>query len=187
MSLGGGVKLIVGLGNPGRTYLSTRHNIGFLVINRLSKTYGIKMKIDSRTQSQVGDGLIEGRRIILAKPLCFMNLSGSSISLLLRRYNLNYEEMLVICDDLDLSWGKIRLRAKGSSAGHRGVESIIRSLGRSGFSRLRIGIGRPERRKIDVKDYVLGRWTQKEKENLDACIERAVNYCRVWVTSGRVL
>jgi PTH1 family peptidyl-tRNA hydrolase len=178
------MRLIVGLGNPGRIYKYSRHNIGFLLIDRLTKRWGIKIKPDLTTRSCVGRGSIEDREVILAYPLCFMNLVGHSIKLLLMKYDLKpQEDMLIACDDLDLEWGKIRIRPRGSSGGHKGVESIIKALGGSDFARLRIGIGRP-RHKKEVVDYVLNSWTRNEKKQLNGYLERAADCCETWIVGG---
>ena len=178
------MRLIVGLGNPGRTYKYSRHNIGFLLIDRLSKRWGIKINRDITTKSCLGRGRIEGREVILARPLCFMNLSGHSVKLILAKFNLNPgENMLVVFDDLDLEWGKIRIRRRGGSGGHKGVESIIKALGSSDFTRLRIGIDRPTQKK-KVVDYVLSNWTKKEKGQLSGYLERAADCCKTWAILG---
>ena len=170
------MKLIVGLGNPGRIYKYSRHNIGSLLIVKLAKKWGIKIKRDFTIRSCLGMGRIEDKEVILAYPLCFMNLVGQSIQLLLRKYKLNArDDVLVVLDDLDLELGKIRIRSRGSSGGHKGIKSIINVLGYSDFARLRIGIGRPQRskqlsrqhQKKEVVDYVLGSWTRKERDRLD--------------------
>ena len=186
------MRLIIGLGNPGRTYKYSRHNIGFLLIDRLRKSWRVKLKRDAKARSYLGKGSIEGKEVILARPLCFMNLSGQVVNLLLKKYDLNPEYMLVVFDDLDLEWGKIRIRPGGSSGGHKGVESIIKTLHSSNFARLRIGIGRPRLAKTlcesgqrkKVIDYVLSSWTRKEKDQLSENLERAVDCCKSWVIWG---
>ena len=187
------MKLIVGLGNPGRIYKYSRHNIGYLLIDRLSKMWSIKIKRDLATKSCWGEGRVEDKEVILARPLCFMNLVGHPISLLLKKYGLKpQEDMLVVLDDLDLEWGKIRIRSKGSSGGHNGIKSIINVLGSSDFARLRIGIGRPRTSKglckirydKSVVDYVLSSWTHREKDQLSECLERGVDCCETWVIWG---
>jgi len=177
------MKLIIGLGNPGRAYKYSRHNIGFLLIDKITKRWGIKIKRDLTTRSYLGKGKIENKEVILARPLYFMNLSGQGVNLLLKKYDLSTEDMLVAVDDLDLEWGEIRIRPKGSSGGHKGIESIIKTLDSSDFARLRIGIGRP-RRKQEVIDYVLSSWTRKEKNELGAYLERAADCCKTWVIWG---
>jgi len=175
--------LIIGLGNPGRIYKHSRHNVGFLIIDRLAKNWGIKIKPDKVMRFSIGKGKVGGKDVILAKPLCFMNLSGYLVKHLLDKLNLSpQEEMLVVCDDLDLEWGKIRIRPRDSSAGHKGVESIIKSLGCSDFARLRFGIGRPQKTK--VVEYVLSSWTKNEKRELGDYLERAADCCETWVIWG---
>jgi PTH1 family peptidyl-tRNA hydrolase len=178
------VKLIVGLGNPGRIYADSRHNIGFSVIKTLSTIYKIPLKKDSNTSSLSGKGQIEGKNVILAQPLTFMNLSGIAVSALLKKYKVDLENLLVICDDLDLGFGIIKVKSSGSSAGHRGLDSIIGSLENEGFPRLRIGIGRAVKNSQEPADYVLSPFTKREKVALKGIIARACDCCRVWVTEG---
>ncbi|MGD9014444.1 MAG: aminoacyl-tRNA hydrolase [Candidatus Omnitrophota bacterium] len=178
------MRLIVGLGNPGEAYKHNRHNVGFLLIDRLSKDWRIKIKRDLTTWSYWGRGRVENKQVILARPNCFMNLSGHVVKLLLRKSGLNpQEDMLVVFDDLDLELGNLRIRPKGSAGGHKGAGSIIKTLGNSDFARLRIGIGRPSPKK-EIVDYVLGNWTQKERKQLIGDLERAADCCKIWVTSG---
>lgn len=177
------MKLIVGLGNPGRTYKYNRHNIGFLLIDRLSKNWRIKVKRDQRNRFRLGKGRVEDEEVILACPLCFMNLSGRCVELLLAKYCLNPQHMLVVFDDLDLRWGEIRIKPRGGSGGHKGVESIVKILGSSDFPRLRIGIGRPGQKK-KVIDYVLSSWTQRERNKLGGYLGRAAECCKTWVLGG---
>lgn len=186
------MKLIVGLGNPGRVYKYTRHNIGFLLIDRLHREWGIKVKKDIAVKSCLGKGSIDEEEVILASPLCFMNLAGHSVKLLLKKYNLQLKDILVVFDDLDLVWGKIRIRPSGSSGGHKGVESIIKALGSSDFARLRIGINRPvlgkkltrNTRDREIMDYVLSNWTRRERAQLDINLEQAADCCKTWAVSG---
>ena len=184
------MKLIVGLGNPGRIYKYSRHNIGSLLIDKLSKKWGVRIKSDQRLKSRWGKGIFEDKEVILAYPLSFMNLSGYSVSLILRKFDLRYEEdILIVYDDLDLEYGRIRIRPRGDAGGHKGLDSIIRTLGSSNFSRLRIGIGRPpqikkiceSKRKKEIVNYVLGSWTRQERSQLGEYLERAADCCRAWV------
>jgi len=177
------VKLVIGLGNPGRIYSESRHNIGFSVIKALSKIYKIPLKKDN-TFSLSGKGKIEGENLILALPLTFMNLSGIAVSALTKKYKIDLDNLLVVCDDLDLDFGVIKIRPSGSSAGHRGLGSIIDSLGSQGFSRLRIGIGRPLRDNTDASSFVLSSFAKKEKGKIKEIIENACDCCRVWVKKG---
>lgn len=187
------IKLIVGLGNPGRIYTDSRHNIGFAVIKSLSQIYKAPLKKDNHTFSLSGKGRIEDENVILALPLTFMNLSGDAVSALIRKYKIGkprscaqgrgLPDLLVVCDDLDLKFGAMKIRPSGSSGGHNGLQSIIDSLGSREFSRLRIGIGRPQDR-ICAADYVLSPFNKKEKNNLKEIIEDACDCCRAWLTKG---
>jgi PTH1 family peptidyl-tRNA hydrolase len=177
------MKLIVGLGNPGRIYTDSRHNIGFSLVKSLSKSYGILIGKDKLVFSLSGKGKIEGQNIILSMPLTYMNLSGIAISALLRKYKIELDNLLVVCDDLDLEFGRIKLRPAGSSGGHNGLKSIIDSLKTQDFSRLRIGIGRP-RKDIDSSRYVLSPFAKEERHMLKGVIKEATDCCQVWVTKG---
>lgn len=177
------MKLIVGLGNPGKEYIDTRHNIGFTVIDVLSKEYGIKLKGEAGLYSLVAKGKIEGNDIVLAKPLTFMNLSGVAVKALIKRYKLDLADLLVVCDDMDLELGRLKIRPQGSSAGQKGVGSIIEYLETDNFTRLRIGIGRPGGN-IDPSRYVLSPFNKKEKQNSQEAIEKACQCCQAWITDG---
>jgi PTH1 family peptidyl-tRNA hydrolase len=178
------VKLIVGLGNPGRIYRDSRHNIGFSVVKALSKIYRIPLKKDNHTFSLSGKGKIKGENLILALPLTFMNLSGIAVSALLKKYKINLENLLVVSDDLDLGLGVIRIRRAGSSGGHRGLSSIIDALGSQSFCRLRIGIGGSVRKDINTTSFVLSPFTRMEREKIKEIIENACDCCSIWVTRG---
>ena len=156
------MKLIVGLGNPGTGYTHNRHNIGFMCINRFARKHGIRFA-RKQGQARVGEGEAAGTKLILARPQTMMNLSGRSVSLLVKRHKISPEDLIIIHDDLDLPTGKIRIRQGGGSAGHKGIESIIACLGNSDFIRIRVGIGRPDDmnnevtdRNAEVIDHVLG-------------------------------
>ena len=176
------MKLIVGLGNPGNLYVHSRHNVGFLVVRTLARAHKILLKKEKGILSLSGKGRIEGQNVILAMPLTFMNLSGIAVAGLLKRYKINPSNLLVACDDLDLSLGRLKIKSSGSSGGHRGLKSIIESLKMDGFARLRIGIGRPLR--TDISAYVLSHFSKKEKVTLSEIIERASGCCEVWVEKG---
>ncbi|RKY32789.1 MAG: aminoacyl-tRNA hydrolase [Candidatus Omnitrophota bacterium] len=177
------MKLIVGLGNPGRVYINSRHNIGFAVIKALAKTSKIKFKKDKNTLSLKGRGKIAGFDVILAMPLTFMNLSGISVKALLEKYNLDLGELLIVCDDLDLNFSRLKIRASGSSAGHKGLESVIENLGSLKFARLRIGIGRPQK-SMGAAEYVLASFGKNEKKHLPRIINDACACCLSWVSEG---
>ena len=137
------MRLIVGLGNPGLKYSRNRHNIGFMCLNRFARKHGIRFA-RKQSQARIGEGEITGTKLILARPQTMMNLSGNSISRLVKRYKIDPADMIIIHDDLDLPLGKIRVRQGGRSAGHKGIESIIACLENSDFIRIRVGIGRPD-------------------------------------------
>jgi PTH1 family peptidyl-tRNA hydrolase len=165
------VKLIVGLGNPGAAYRLTRHNVGFMVTDRLAHRH--RISFDSRKfKSIFGLGRIDGRRVILAKPMTFMNLSGPSVRDLAHFFSLDKENLLVIHDDIDLVFGKIKIKQKGGDGGHKGVKSLVEVFGSGAFARVRIGIGRPDT-KQEVKGYVLSRFDASQEEVLDEVITMA--------------
>lgn len=174
--------LIVGLGNPGREYRSTRHNIGFMAVDTLAKELGAGM---TRMQSKalVGQAAVDGKKVILVKPQTYMNLSGQAVASLVRFYKVPLEHLLVVHDELDLPYGTIRLRPGGGSAGARGMGSIIEKLGTQEFPRLRLGIGRPLGR-MDPVDYVLQEFSRAEQEMLPQVLERAASAARSFVEHG---
>lgn len=155
------MKIIAGLGNPGREYEGTRHNIGFSVIEQLADQYNISMT-EKKHKAVYGRGMIEGEKVILLKPQTYMNLSGESIVDAVHYYKIDPEEdLIVIYDDIDLDPGRIRIRAKGSAGGHNGVKNIITNLGTQIFPRIRVGVG-AKPRGWDLVDYVLGRFSGDE-------------------------
>lgn len=165
--------LIVGLGNPGEEYAGSPHNLGFLVVDRVAERNGIRIrKPDSA--ALVGDGQIAGRTVKLAKPQTFMNLSGGAVRRLLEKYELTPAELVVVYDDLDLPWGSLRIRPKGSAGGHNGMKSVIGSIGTDDFTRVRLGIhpGHPIREGRD-KDYVLAPIKRVRKQELDELLDNA--------------
>lgn len=179
------MKLIVGLGNPGRIYAGSRHNIGYSVVKLIAQDYGVTLKKESRIPALSGRFSLGNEGVLLALPLTFMNLSGLAVSSLVKKYKISLGNLLVVCDDLDLEFGRIRLKDSGSSAGHRGVESVIEALKSSEFSRLRIGIGRPTISPyIDVSEYVLSPFTETERKQVRQIIEKAVASSQAWVTKG---
>ena len=177
------MKLIIGLGNPGILYRNSRHNIGFQVIQSLAKVKKTALKKERSASALSAKARIEGVDAVLAVPLTFMNLSGGAVKLLLKKYKINLEDLLVICDDLDLEFGRIKLQPHGSSAGHRGIQSIIDFLGSSEFCRMRIGIGRPKG-DLEASEYVLAHFNKKENTRLPAIINNALDCCRSWTLAG---
>ncbi len=161
--------VIVGLGNPGAKYVRTRHNMGFHCIIRLAHHHGLEFT-KKRSQAHVAEGHIAGQRVALVKPMTYMNLSGQAVSSLRSWYNITpSEQLLVVYDDVDLPFGKLRLRQRGSAGSHNGMKSIVEQLGSQNFPRLRVGIGQPPEG-WDIVSYVLGRFTQNEENALlDIC------------------
>lgn len=176
------VRIIVGLGNPGKRYVQTRHNAGFWVVDQLSQRWNIRPN-SRKFQAIVAEGHYLGEKIILAKPQTFMNLSGESVRKIVNYWNIDSENLLVIFDDFALPKGQIRLRSKGSSGGHKGVTSIIDMLGTDTFARLKIGIG-PIPEHISAPDYVLTELKQTEIETYQEIISRSADAVEVWVNSG---
>ena len=178
-----GIKLIVGLGNPGLIYAGSRHNIGFAVLKSLARSLKINFKRDSLVSSLVARGKLIQRDLVLALPQSYMNLSGIAVKALLKKFKVDLKDLLVVCDDLDLELGKIKIRPQGSSGGQRGMESIIAHLGTQDFCRLRIGIGRPKNSQ-DAAKYVLSGFLRNEKTAVKQIEEDAVNCCMSWVENG---
>lgn len=178
-SSGTRMKLIVGLGNPGREYELTRHNIGFMAIDELAKRWNISLN-EQKFKGVFGAGFVNGEKVILLKPLTYMNLSGESIRPLMDYYKIDVEDFVVMYDDLDISVGKLRLRMKGSAGGHNGVKSTISHLGTQEFQRIRMGIDRPKNG-MKVVDYVLGRFTSEEIPDVNHSIEKAADACEEWL------
>ncbi|RFU62645.1 aminoacyl-tRNA hydrolase [Peribacillus glennii] len=172
------MKIFVGLGNPGKQYEKTRHNIGFEVIDRLSALWQIPLD-QAKHKGIYGTGMVSGEKVLLLKPLTYMNLSGESISAVMDFFKVELADIVILYDDLDLPVGKIRLRQKGSAGGHNGIKSTIAHLGSQEFNRIRIGIGRPVGR-IPVVDYVLGRFSQEEWGEMGKVIDRCAEACEDW-------
>ena len=174
--------LIVGLGNPGRDYRDNRHNVGFMLIDRLAARLGVAF---SRMESRalVTKGEHAERRIILAKPQTFMNLSGQAVGALARYYKIPLENLIIAYDEVDLPFGSLRIRASGGSGGHKGISSVIERLGTEDIPRLRIGISRPPGRK-EAADYVLQDFTNSECKELPAILDQAVEAVLVFIEQG---
>jgi len=165
--------IIVGLGNPGRQYENTRHNIGFRCIDRLAEKYNISV-LECKHRALIGKGYIEGQKVILAKPQTFMNLSGESVRDILNFYKVEPDtQLIVVYDDISLAVGALRIRKKGSAGGHNGIKNIIAQTGTDIFKRIKIGVGE-KTKGYDLADYVLGHFTQAENKEMDAACDRAV-------------
>jgi len=174
--------LIIGLGNPGKEYRDTRHNIGFMVVDRLAVRLNLSF---TRTQSKalITDGRFQGQRIYLAKPQTFMNASGQAVAALLKFYKIPLKNLLVAYDDVDLPFETIRIKPSGGSAGHRGMKNIIQQLGSDEFPRLRLGVGRSFGSK-QAADYVLKPFSKEESEFLSSYIDRAAEATLAYITEG---
>ena len=165
------MKIVVGLGNPGRQYTGTRHNIGFMVVGRLASIHSLAFS-RKKFKAELAAGMVEGEDVLLVKPQTFMNLSGEAVGSVVRFYKRELSDLLIVYDDVDLPLGKIRLRPDGGSAGHNGIKSIITDLGSDKFPRLRVGI-RGAFVYDDLSDYVLSKFTSDERAELDENIDRA--------------
>jgi PTH1 family peptidyl-tRNA hydrolase len=174
--------LIVGLGNPGREYRANRHNIGFMLIDRLAERLGVRFtRLESKALVTKADH--QGARLILAKPQTFMNLSGTAVGSLIRFYKVPIDHIIVAYDDVDLPIGILRIRPDGGSAGQKGMASIIERLGSQNFARLRIGIGRPPGR-TEAAEYVLEDFSKSDLEIIQPALDRGVEAVFTFITSG---
>lgn len=186
------MKLIVGLGNPGQNYADNRHNVGFVCLNHFARTQGISFD-KKQGRARIGTGEIAGDKGVVAKPQTYMNRSGQSVSLLINKFDVSLDNLIVIHDDLDLPLGKIRIRQGGSSGGHKGVGSIITELGCQDFIRIRVGVGRPLRNEAatesegEVISYVLSDFTPDEKQAITQVIPTVSEAILCLLTEGPVV
>ena len=175
--------LIVGLGNPGKQYEHTRHNIGFDVMDALAEKYNISIS-EKKHKALCGKGVINGVKVVLAKPQTYMNLSGESVAELVNYYKMDpEEEMIVIYDDISLAPGNLRIRKKGSAGGHNGIKNIIAHLGTQEFPRVRIGVGEKPAR-MDLADYVLGHFTDEDWKTMGERLETAGEIIKSFCLAG---
>ncbi len=175
-------RLIVGLGNPGRQYAETRHNIGFAIADLLAEKYGLKFtRMMNRALIAIGE--IEGEKVVLAKPQTFMNDSGSAVGPIARFYKIALPDLMVIYDELDIPFAQLRMRPFGGNGGHNGMKSIIARLGSQEFPRLRVGIGRPPG-KMDPAGFVLQPFSAAEREEMAEASEQAVKGLVIWLKNG---
>ena len=180
------MKLIVGLGNPGQSYANNRHNIGFLCVNYFARTQGIKFD-QKKGRARIGTGRVAGNEVVLAKPQTYVNLSGESVSSLIKRFNISLDDLIVIHDDLDLPLAKIRVSHGSSSGGHKGINSIMNYLGSQDFTRIRIGIGRPDKAEVsedEIIAYVLSDFTPEQKQVIAQIIPRVSEAILCLLTEG---
>ena len=176
-------RLIVGLGNPGRDYEYTRHNLGFLVVEHLAQKNNLRFRKSSFTNGLTAEGKVAGNDLCCLLPSTYMNNSGVAVKQVVLSKGLDNTDILVVCDDFHLDFGEIRIRSKGSDGGHNGLTSIVEHLGTKDFARSRLGIG-PLTKGQESVDYVLGKWTAAEKKQLDEFIDRATDCCDVWLAEG---
>ena len=176
------MKLVVGLGNPGRRYQETRHNIGWAVLGELARKFA-SGPAKQRFQGEVLEADLEGQKALLLTPWTYMNLSGASVLAARDFYKIGNEDIIVVCDDLNLPVAKLRLRAGGSSGGQKGLEDIIRRLGTDEFARLRIGIGSPPEG-WDWANYVLGKFNREEIADVEIAVVRAAEAIVLWAREG---
>ena len=176
------MKLVVGIGNPGRRYESTRHNAGFTVVDRLSARHDVPLKRSRLYNADAGRGRIEGEPVALAKPQSYVNRTGPVVAKLARDLETDLECVLVVCDDFALPVGSIRLRTQGTHGGHNGLRSVFETLGTNEVPRLRLGIGAV--RGDDAADYVLARFNRAEAETMDEVYDRAADCVELWVREG---
>ncbi len=179
----GGPAVIAGLGNPGAEYDGTRHNVGFAVADVLAGRVGGRFSAHRKSGSDVAEGRLAGRKVILVKPRGYMNLSGGPVANALRFFSVPTDDLVVVHDDLDLEFGVVRLKRGGGEGGHNGLRSISKSLGTKDYLRVRFGIGRPPGRQ-DPADYVLKRWSSAERRELDVSLEVAADAVESLLTDG---
>jgi peptidyl-tRNA hydrolase, PTH1 family len=177
------VFLIVGLGNPGAEYAQTRHNAGFLLVEKLAAQWKCDWANEKKFRARIAKTGRSGKKVLLAEPQTFMNLSGETVGALKDFYQSPLKQILVVVDDADLPFGEIRLRANGSSGGHHGLESIEQHLGSREFARLRIGIGRKDGAR-EITNHVLGKFEKAENGLLEKFLERASNQVETWLEAG---
>lgn len=177
------MKVIVGLGNPGREYEMTRHNIGFLVLDELAGRLKVSFRKNWWSPVHTAKGLVGSEEVRLIKPQTFMNRSGLVVGPAVRKAACRPEDLLVVFDDVSLDWGRLRVRAHGSAGGHNGVQSVMDALGGGSFGRIRIGIG-PKPDSVSLADYVLGPFSDAEKQNLKDVVRRAADAVQMVCTAG---
>lgn len=174
--------LIVGLGNPGKEYENTRHNIGFMFVDSLAKTYNVTFKLSKKHQALIAEVIIAGQKHYLIKPITYMNLSGIAVRSVADYYKIKIEDIIIAVDDLALNVGQIRIKPSGSSGGHNGLKSIFNQMGTEQIKRIRIGIAKNT--KIDQKDYVLGNLSNNEKQDINNTMAYASNIIEDLINYG---
>ena len=175
--------VIIGLGNPGKEYEKTPHNVGFMMVDAIAKANNIEFRLEKKHEAMIGSGIICGEKCYLIKPMTYMNLSGSAVRSFVEYYNIPLEDIVVIYDDMDLPTGKLRIRTNGSSGGHKGMKSIIENLKSNEFSRIRIGIDKPKPG-VQVVDYVLHKLTKAEMSLLEPTISKGPEMIETTIKQG---
>jgi PTH1 family peptidyl-tRNA hydrolase len=165
------MRWIVGLGNPGTAYQHTRHNVGFMVVDELAKRWGISVT-QAKCRALIGEGNVQGTKVVLIKPMTYMNLSGESVRAFMDYFKADVEDGVIVYDDLDTEIGKLRLRYQGSAGGHNGIKSLIQHFGTQTFDRVRMGISRPQPG-MNIADYVLSNFPKSEQDKLTSMIDAA--------------
>jgi PTH1 family peptidyl-tRNA hydrolase len=178
------LSLIVGLGNPGRQYAVTRHNAGFMVLQRLAERWRATLQPEKKFKARLGRADSGERAVLLCAPETYMNASGEAVGALMAFYQVPVGRAMVIVDDADLPLGQIRMRPGGSSGGHHGLDSIIQHLGTNEFARLRVGIGREPGAAREITDYVLSRFSKAEAELMEKVLTRACDQLECWLADG---
>ncbi len=177
------MKVIVGLGNPGSEYEKTRHNTGFMVIDKIAEKYNIEIKKE-KSKALIGTGDINGEKVMLVKPQTFMNLSGEAVRGIMDFYKESIDNLLVVFDDIDLELGNIRIKERGSAGTHNGMKSVVQNIGTVDFKRVKVGIGKPKGN-MDLVNFVLGKFSDDELKILTESIEKAVEAVEI-IVSGNV-
>jgi peptidyl-tRNA hydrolase, PTH1 family len=178
------LSFIAGLGNPGPEYATTRHNLGFVLVDRLAARWRATWRLEKKFKARLARVEWDGQSVILGQPQTFMNDSGEAVGAVQSYYKLPMDRILVAVDDADLPLGQIRLKMSGSSGGHHGLESIERQLGTRGYPRLRLGIGRRVADQREITDYVLGRFEASERKTMEDILDRAVRQVECWLAHG---
>ncbi len=174
------MRIVVGLGNPGREYAGTRHNLGFMVVDEIARRYG-PANWRKRFRSEIGEVFVDAQKIVLVKPQTFMNLSGMAVREAINWYHVDRDEVIIVMDDLDTPFGSLRLREKGTAGGHNGLSSIIQQLGSNDVPRLKIGIGRG---RSTASAHVLSRFSPDQERELPDLINQSADAVEIWIKDG---
>jgi PTH1 family peptidyl-tRNA hydrolase len=180
------MKLLVGLGNPGKEYEKTRHNLGFMTVDNIAKAYNESFNLEKKFKAEIAEVFISGEKVILAKPQTFMNKSGEAVQAIIAYYNISTDRVWVIYDDIDLELGSVRVRDKGSSGGHRGVQSIIDNIGTENFIRFRLGIRSEHCDELSTEEVVLQRFCGDETKYVQGAIVKATHEIEKALADGLV-